>query len=171
MALSKEQMNQLKQQLLDMKNEIEEKPDDEQLDQSLSESTGEISGGLENHPADQGTEVYDRERQQTFNEIDEDVLNEINGALERMDEGTYGICEETGKEIPFERLEALPYARRTVAAQEQEDEALNSPVSGEREYQQNMRDLSDKETAGAENSLTTDGLREEQDAFQGHGKK
>lgn len=53
--------------------------------------------------------IYHRDRQQ---------LEEVNHALEKMDTGTYGICEETGKEIPVERLKAVPTARTVVSEAE-----------------------------------------------------
>ena len=47
------------------------------------------------------------------------MLRQIDRALEKIDENTYGICDLSGEEIPLKRLEAIPYATMTVKAQEQ----------------------------------------------------
>ncbi|WP_326847970.1 TraR/DksA family transcriptional regulator, partial [Bacillus safensis] len=46
---------------------------------------------------------------------------EIDAALKRMEDGTYGICEKTGKEIPYERLKAVPYTRYSIDAKKSEE--------------------------------------------------
>lgn len=62
---------------------------------------------------------------------DDERMAEVEAALRRMDEGGYGICEETGDEIPFARLRAEPTTRYTVEAQEQvEDEQAREEVTG-----------------------------------------
>lgn len=50
-------------------------------------------------------------------EVETRELKQIETALQRMEDGTYGICDVTGKEIPLARLEALPYATTCVEAQ------------------------------------------------------
>jgi DnaK suppressor protein len=55
-----------------------------------------------------------RERDLSVEEHEEHLLKEIDDALGRMDKGTYGVCEISGDAIPFERLEALPWARRCM---------------------------------------------------------
>jgi DnaK suppressor protein len=46
------------------------------------------------------------------------LLRQIDRALEKIEEGTYGVCDISGEEIPMKRLEAVPYATMTVKAQE-----------------------------------------------------
>ncbi|MDQ2968076.1 MAG: TraR/DksA C4-type zinc finger protein [Actinomycetota bacterium] len=60
--------------------------------------------------ADTATETYDRELDHTLEENSEHVLEEIEAALKRIEEGTYGTCTNCGKQIAVERLEALPWA-------------------------------------------------------------
>jgi DnaK suppressor protein len=62
------------------------------------------------HLADVATETYDRELGDSLEENSEQVLDEIDAALRRIDDGTYGTCTNCGKQIPEERLEALPWA-------------------------------------------------------------
>jgi DnaK suppressor protein len=73
--------------------------------------------GVKNHSADDGQEVFLRERNLVLQNTSQERIDEINGALARMDAGTYGICENCGKPIPPERLEALPFATRDVDCQ------------------------------------------------------
>lgn len=74
-----------------------------------------------NHLADDATDTFEQERQIALLRTMETVLREIDDALARMDEGTYGICIDCRQPIPAERLEARPYALRCVADQEKED--------------------------------------------------
>lgn len=74
--------------------------------------TGE--NGLETHIGDQGTVTFLRERDLGLEEHEEHLVEEIDAAFERVKAGTYGICETSGDEIPFDRLEACPWARTTI---------------------------------------------------------
>lgn len=77
---------------------------------SLEEETGDLSIGSDDHIADSATETYMRELDGGLEENAEHLLAEIEGALRRIDEGTYGTCVVCGREIPQERLEAVPWA-------------------------------------------------------------
>lgn len=70
------------------------------------------------HQADAGSDAYDRDFALSLLGKEQDALYEINQALKRIETGTYGLCEGTGGKIPEERLEAMPFARFTVAWQE-----------------------------------------------------
>jgi len=76
---------------------------------TLSDEAGEETA-YDNHLADTATETYDRELDYTLEENSEHVLAEIDAALKRIEDGTYGICTNCGKPIPEERLEARPWA-------------------------------------------------------------
>ena len=72
---------------------------------------GEInSAGGDQHPADHATDLLDIELDHSLEENAENVIAEIDEALWRIEEGTYGMCAVCGKKIPEERLEAVPYA-------------------------------------------------------------
>jgi RNA polymerase-binding protein DksA len=62
------------------------------------------------HLADAASDTYDRELGDTLEDNSEQVLEEIDAALRRIEEGTYGTCTNCGKQISEERLEALPWA-------------------------------------------------------------
>jgi DnaK suppressor protein len=59
---------------------------------------------------DEARLLYDREIEIDENALDREVLAQVNRALARIDEGTYGVSEVSGKPIPIQRLEAVPYA-------------------------------------------------------------
>lgn len=77
------------------------------LGQSMSEAYEEMSL-YDNHPADAGTEMFEREKDLGLRSNAQRMLMEIDHALARMDRGQYGICEWCGRAIPEERLEAFP---------------------------------------------------------------
>ena len=70
----------------------------------------ELSGGSDNHLADIATYTYDRELDSTLEGAEGEHLSHIEAALKRIEDGTYGICENCGKPISPERLEAMPWA-------------------------------------------------------------
>jgi len=109
--LSTEQLADLRLQLLKEKSEVEEcleQNDHLGLERGHAhESMGELSS-YDNHPADDGTELYEREKDIALNEHYELQLRNIDHALEVMENGTYGKCEVCGMDIPLERLQALP---------------------------------------------------------------
>jgi RNA polymerase-binding transcription factor DksA len=75
------------------------------------EITGDLAMGPgDNHLADMATETVDREIDYTLEENSGNVLREIEAALKRIDDGTYGLCAACGKPIEPERLEYLPWA-------------------------------------------------------------
>jgi len=75
--------------------------------------------GYSLHMADSGTDNFDRDFALSLLSSDQDAIYEIDEALKRLQKGTYGICELTGKPIPRARLEAIPWTRFTVEAQAQ----------------------------------------------------
>jgi RNA polymerase-binding transcription factor DksA len=83
---------------------------------SESEELSELSN-YDQHPADTGTETFEREKDLSILDSLEAELGELEAALQRVDEGTYGIDEVTGDPIAPERLEAVPTARTNVDTQ------------------------------------------------------
>lgn len=77
----------------------------------------EDSAGISNHAADEATEVFTRERDLTLRENSNDMLEQVEAALQRLDDGTYGTCARCGKQINPERLEALPSAAYCITCQ------------------------------------------------------
>ena len=98
-----------KQRLLDERQRAQEA-----LDHLQQEDAGQLEDEREeipsdNHPADMATATFDRELDYTLEENVERVLAQIDAALQRIERGTYGVCESCGQPILPERLEALPW--------------------------------------------------------------
>jgi len=68
------------------------------------------SYGAQQHPADEATDLFLRERNIPIRSNAQDLLTQVDQAMQRLDAGTYGTCARCGRPINPERLEALPYA-------------------------------------------------------------
>jgi RNA polymerase-binding transcription factor DksA len=80
---------------------------------------------MPSHLAEQGTEAFDQALSLDLAAAERRIVKEINDALRRIEAGTYGMCELTGKPISPDRLEELPWARHTIqAAMELERQAM-----------------------------------------------
>ena len=69
------------------------------------------------HPADAATDSFDRDLVLGLATFEQDGVYEIDAALKRIEDGTYGVCELTGQQIPWNRLEAIPWTRFTLEAE------------------------------------------------------
>ncbi len=93
------------------------------LSHSLENSAQQVkqpdeATGYSQHQADEGTDDFDRTINIEVTGKELGVLKQIERALKKIEENTYGLCDITGEEIPKARLEAIPYATMTVKAQE-----------------------------------------------------
>ena len=84
-----------------------------------SRAEGSEASAFGMHQADAGSDAYDRDFALSLLSQEQDALYEIDQALKRIELGTYGKCEMSGKPIPHARLEAIPFARFTVECQSQ----------------------------------------------------
>jgi len=85
----------------------------EALRKSRLDASGDLSS-MPIHMADLGTDNFEQEFSLELMDSERRLLEEIEAALNRIQTGTYGICEGTGKPIPKARLEAQPWARYSV---------------------------------------------------------
>lgn len=88
---------------------------------TMSDSVGELSV-YDNHPADIGDELFERSKDVALRDNAHLLLERVERALAKIDEGTYGLCDHCGKEIDFDRLEALPYATQCIDCQRASNE-------------------------------------------------
>lgn len=119
--LTPEQLSQFRQMLLDEKARIEAERAEyitEMRGDSEEQASSELADYDPNDPADEASNLFDRERGMAAEDNMSRILSKVERALTKMDEGTYGLSDVDGVPIPVERLEALPYALSTV---EQED--------------------------------------------------
>jgi RNA polymerase-binding transcription factor DksA len=87
--------------------------------QQLTAEAREENPNYSMHPADAGTDSFDRDLVLGLASFHNVGIYEIDAALKRIEDGTYGICELTGQKIPWERLEAIPWTRFTMEAERQ----------------------------------------------------
>lgn len=129
------------------------------LNEDMRESLGELSV-IDNHPADIATEVYERSRDVAQHDRLLHRVEAIDVALARFDQGKYGVCEHCSHDIPFERLEALPYTTVcTECSREEEMEEQHSlhrdPVENEllnRPFSRTFNDGTDRVEFDGEDS-------------------
>lgn len=112
-ALDKKTLDELKQLLLEKKNELLKKLN--QWEDNSTPSGLKEMGDL----ADMASELNNEALSSVLTEVEIDTLKQIELALEKMENGTYGICEGTKKKIPIARLRAIPWTRYTVEYSEQ----------------------------------------------------
>ena len=121
--LNKKEAQGYKKKILDLKEEIiaEIKHiSDDTLKKSQKEASGDISG-YTYHMADVATDTYDREFSLGIASNEREILYELDDALKRIEEGTYGICEDCKTVIAKKRLAAVPYARLCVKCQAKQE--------------------------------------------------
>lgn len=120
MGLKKSEIEHFKKKLLELKAKITH---------TFQETSAEVktpdeSTGYSQHQADQGTDDFDRTINMEISEREFGILRQIDRALEKIDENTYGVCDISNEEIPRQRLEAVPYATMTVKSQEKLEKGL-----------------------------------------------
>ncbi len=93
---------------------------DSTLKKSRSEANGDLSS-MPIHMADIGSDNFEQEFTLSLMENDGGTLSQIESSLERIEERTYGQCEECGAKIPKSRLNAIPYATLCVRCAEQQE--------------------------------------------------
>jgi RNA polymerase-binding protein DksA len=105
-------------------------------DEALRQVGGETSGSLSNvpiHMADLGTDTFEQEVALSLVENEQAIMDQIGPALERIEQGTFGTCQECGRPIGEERLQALPYTPYCVdcAARLQRDSGQAGTAPGD----------------------------------------
>jgi len=111
MPLNQQQLAEFRSTLLEMKQDIDERQESNDMfglnRGHYHESMGELSS-YDNHPADEGTDLYEREKDVALHQHQDYELENIEAALQAIENGTYGKCLTCQKDIPVERLKALP---------------------------------------------------------------
>jgi len=113
-----------------------------------SRAEGSEASAFGMHQADAGSDAYDRDFALSLLSQEQDALYEIDQALKRIEVGTYGKCEMSGKPIPHARLEAIPFARFTVQCQSQLEK--QSRASRVRQSVTSLFGLTEEEGSDAE---------------------
>lgn len=120
MPLKKNEIEKFKHALLKLRAEMTKLVQEASKDVKNENQTK----GYSQHQADEGTDDFDRSVTLQLTDKELKIVRQIDRALEKIEEGTYGICDISGEEIPLKRLEAIPYATMTVASQEKLEKGL-----------------------------------------------
>lgn len=120
MALKKKEIEEYKKRLEELKF---------QLSKSIRGVSEDVKSpdeqkGYSQHQADEGTDDFGRTISLEVSSKEMDIIKQINRALAKIEEGTYGKCDISGDEIPVKRLDAIPYATMTVASQAKLEQGL-----------------------------------------------
>jgi RNA polymerase-binding transcription factor DksA len=110
-------LKQQKQRLMALRDSILDSMAGVAKDTLRARPEGSEASAFGMHQADAGSDAYDKDFALSLLSQEQDALYEVEEALKRIDNGTYGVCEISGKNIPHLRLEALPFARFTVECQ------------------------------------------------------
>ena len=106
-----------KQRLMALRDTILDSMAGVAKDTLRSRPEGSEASAFGMHQADAGSDAYDKDFALSLLSQEQDALYEVEEALKRVDGGTYGVCEMSGKQIAHIRLEAMPFARFTVECQ------------------------------------------------------
>jgi RNA polymerase-binding transcription factor DksA len=119
--ISEQLSNELHGQLLKERDRLRTEIDN--LQEGISADTFDEEGqdAVDQHPADEGSEMFEREKNLTVRATLQRQLDEVNIALQKFDNGTYGVCETCGKPIDERRLRAFPAATHDVEHQAEID--------------------------------------------------
>lgn len=85
---------------------------------------------IQQEPSDVGTEEFQRDQLLGTLSLDHVTLAEVQDALSRIESGTYGVCQATGKAIPEERLDAVPWTRFSLEAQQELEDTNQAAKAG-----------------------------------------
>lgn len=96
-----------------------------ELNKTITDGSGELSSATY-HMADVGTDMSEREKTSIFAHRQSKYLTEVDGALSRIENGTYGVCIICGELIEEGRLEAVPIAKYHVSCKETQNQRNNN---------------------------------------------
>ncbi len=116
--------------LIDLRDHVLEslgQHSEETLKHSAKEDAGDLSG-YGQHMADAGTDTFDRDFALSLVSNEQEALSEVQAAIKRIHDGTYGICELTGKPISRDRLLAVPFTRYSTEAQKELEKTRHRSV-------------------------------------------
>ncbi len=108
--------------------------------EALRANSGSLSN-LPQHMAEQGSDTYDQHLSLDLAAVDRTIIREIDEALKRIDEGTFGVCMKTGKRINLERLAEIPWARYSIDAARMMERNTHTVSSSQSEDHSSSSDM------------------------------
>lgn len=123
------ELKRFRQMLIELKRKLTNNIGSLQNDalKSAGETVDELSDVSAEHMADRGSENFARDLMIRILQDSDAELCDINVALEKIDAGTYGLCEACSKKIPKKRLSALPFARLCIECKQAEEQLNSAP--------------------------------------------
>jgi RNA polymerase-binding protein DksA len=118
----KKDLAEIRQRLVQERQDLDKQIKDleeESFQATQSDMTGEV--GLDDDFADAGSATFDRENALSISNNMRDLINQIDNAIRRIDDGTYGTCERCGRPIDAARLKALPHASLCMDCKRREE--------------------------------------------------
>jgi YteA family regulatory protein len=155
-VLNEKKLAMLKKELLEMKEHLATTAEETDIKESAQDSVGELST-YDNHPGDMGTELFEREKDMALNVHASSELDKVENALQAILEGSYGKCEVCQNDIPFERLEAVPYTTLCI------DHATEQEVPQDRPAEEDILIMANPNSYAYR---TTGTNRDGEDSFQ-----
>ena len=131
--MTKREIEQVKKLLLKKRKEMAEQMNfikEVEMDSTTKEAAGDHSA-YAFHMADQGTDTMEREKNFFYAQRDGRLIYHIDKALERIEDGTFGICDACKQPISKERLQAVPHARMCIACKSSEEKMPKIPMGEE----------------------------------------
>ena len=123
MALTKEQIKQLRQLLITERVKLADEI--KSIAHETSTSPRDASGDLSAytvHLADMAADTYERELSMNIVSSEQQILYQIDDAFKRLDDGSYGICQQCNQPIAMSRLKAVPYASLCISCQRSKEQ-------------------------------------------------
>jgi DnaK suppressor protein len=125
-VLDRDFIESQRRRLIDLRGELGGVRDD--LSEDEQELEGQGDDFTETDSGDMSQSIFEREMDASVGEQIERRLKDVERALQKVEEGTYGVCDDTGETIPRGRLEAVPEALRTVDAQQRFETERRPPL-------------------------------------------
>ena len=150
-----------KARLLDLRDHFLDQMQSVAQDSLRSRAENNEASAVGQHQADAGSDAYEKDFALSLLSQEQDALYEIEEALKRIENGSYGVCEMSNKPIPHARLEAIPFARFTVECQQQ----LEKENKGRRRWETAPQFMDSAETFAdeEEESIEDDDKKKEKD--------
>lgn len=152
LKLGKKFLDGQKKKLMDLRDHVLDQMQGVAQDSLRSRPEGSEASAFGMHQADAGSDAYEKDFALSLLSQEQDALYEIEEAIKRVGEGTYGVCEVSGKPIPEERLEAIPFARFTVECASQ----LEKENRGRRRWESSSPFMDTAETMFEEEAEESD---------------
>ncbi|NYF25530.1 TraR/DksA C4-type zinc finger protein [Sporosarcina sp. JAI121] len=154
--LNDKQKTDLKKELHEMKLQLIKTAEETDIKESAQDDVGELSM-YDNHPGDMGTELFEREKDLALNIHAGSELDKVESALQAMENGSYGTCEVCQNDIPFERLEAVPYTALCIEHATEQEVPKDRPVEEDSLIMAQPNSFADRRTGAT---------RDDEDSFQ-----